>query len=199
MERRKTPRAGCLVMAAGNGARFGENKLSACLEGQTLIERTLDAIPADAFSKVLVVTQYQEVETAARQRDFSTVRNEHPDWGVSHTILLGTRALADCEGILYLVADQPLLTGDSMRKIVTAWAAAPDFITCAAHEGRRGNPCLFPQDFYPELMALEGDRGGSQVIRAHPDRVRLVEVPQPELTDVDTPETLRQLQRKLEK
>ena len=199
MERHKTPQAGCLVMAAGNGARFGENKLSARLEGRTLIERALDAIPADAFSRVVVVTQYPEVETAARQRGFSTVRNEHPDWGVSHTILLGTRALADCEGILYLVADQPLLTEDSVRKIVAAWTAAPDFITCAAHEGRRGNPCLFPRDFYPELMALEGDKGGSRVIRAHPDRVRLVEVPQPELTDVDTPETLRQLRRELEK
>ena len=199
MERQGTLRTGCLVMAAGNGARFGENKLSVHLGNRTLIQRALDAIPADVFSKVVVVTQYGQVEEAARQRGFSTVRNEHPNWGVSHTILLGTQALQDCDGILYLVADQPLLTASSVRQVVLAWTEHPDTIACAAHNGRRGNPCMFPKDLFPELMALEGDRGGSQVIRAHPERVRLVEVPEPELTDVDTLETLEQLQKNLEK
>ena len=199
MEQKKSLRAGCLVMAAGNGARFGENKLSACLGDRTLIQRTLDAIPADVFSKVIVVTQYEQVEAAARRRGFLAVRNTHPDWGVSHTILLGTQALQDCDGILYLVADQPLLTAFSVRQVVLDWMEHPDTIACAAHNGRRGNPCLFPKDLFPELMALAGDKGGSQVIRAHPERVRLVEIPEPELTDVDTPETLEQLQKNLEK
>ena len=41
-----TPRVGCVVMAAGNGARFGSNKLLAELEGRSLIRRALDAVPA---------------------------------------------------------------------------------------------------------------------------------------------------------
>lgn len=53
-------------MAAGNAARFGENKLSAMVNGKPLIEHALDAIPRESFSRVLVVTQHENVEEAAK-------------------------------------------------------------------------------------------------------------------------------------
>ena len=37
---------GCLVMAAGNGARFGSNKLEASFAGKTLFSIALAAFPA---------------------------------------------------------------------------------------------------------------------------------------------------------
>ena len=46
------PRLGCLVMAAGNARRFGENKLTCALDGRTLIERTLEAVPREEFAAV---------------------------------------------------------------------------------------------------------------------------------------------------
>ena len=45
----------------------------------------------------------------------------------------------------------------------------------------------------PELRALKGDRGGTVVIRAHPSRLLLVETPEAELADVDTPAALSAL------
>ena len=42
----------------------------------------------------------------------------------------------------------------------------------------------------PELMALEGDRGGSGVIRRHEEALLLVEAAEEELWDVDTPQAL---------
>ena len=39
-------RPGCVVMAAGNASRFGENKLLALWRGRSLIERALAAVPA---------------------------------------------------------------------------------------------------------------------------------------------------------
>ena len=56
----------------------------------------------------------------------------------------------------------------------------------------RGNPCLFPARFYPELLALNGDRGGSAVIRNHEADLILLETDALELTDIDTPEALKQ-------
>ena len=103
-------RVGCVAMAAGNAARFGGNKLAARLEGRSLIERALDAAAGTEFDRVAVVSQYPEVEALAAARGFLSLRNRHPDWGLSHTIRLGTEALRDCDGILYLVCDQPLLT-----------------------------------------------------------------------------------------
>ena len=184
------PRLGCLVMAAGNARRFGENKLTCTLEGRTLIERTLEAVPREEFAAVCVVSQYEDIEELAGRYRFAAIHNAHPDWGISHTIRLGTEAMQDCDGILYLVSDQPLLRCDSVLRVVEAWKKQPEKIAGAAHAGRRGNPNLFPARFFPELCALEGDRGGSSVIRRHEDALRLVETAEPELSDCDTKQAL---------
>ena len=155
-------------MAAGNAARFGENKLAAMVNGKPLIEHALDAIPRESFSRVLVVTQHKNVEAAAKKFGFETLRNEHPERGQSETIRLGTAALSDCDALCFMVADQPM----------------------------RGNPCLFPARFFPELLSLEGDVGGSAVIKRHLDDLLLFEAPETELCDVDTKEALEALKKR---
>ena len=47
-------RIGCVVMAAGDARRFGENKLAIELGGKTLIRRALEAVPAEEFAAVAV-------------------------------------------------------------------------------------------------------------------------------------------------
>lgn len=188
-------RIGCVVMAAGNAARFGGNKLAARLDGRTLAERALDAVPAGL--ETVVVTQYPAVAALAAARGFRAVQNERPDWGISHTIRLGTQALSGCGGILYLVSDQPLLTRGSVEKVVRRWLEDPTRIAAAGHGGVRGNPCLFPRAFFPELLALREDHGGNTVLRRHERGLRLLEVPEEELTDVDTPQALAKLKEEM--
>lgn len=185
---------GCVVMAAGNARRFGANKLAAALEGKPLILRALEAVPKGLFARVEVVTQYPEIADLAAKFGFDVLRNDRPDLGLSHTIALGTQALADCGAILYMVADQPLLARETVSRVAAAWQETPERIVAAAHGGKRGNPCIFPHEFFPELLALTGDTGGSAVIKRHPDRLRTVEVPAAELADVDTPAALASLQ-----
>ena len=181
---------GCLIMAAGNASRFGENKLTASFAGKSLFSLALAAIPADTFARVTVVSQYPVLLQEAEQAGFHAIRKDRPDDGISRTIRLGTEAMADCAGILYMVADQPLLRQETVLRIVQDWRQHPGCIVGAAHNGHRGNPCLFPARFFPELCALEGDRGGSSVIRRHEDALRLVEAAEPELSDCDTKQAL---------
>ncbi|HCE61398.1 MAG TPA: nucleotidyltransferase family protein, partial [Clostridiales bacterium] len=101
------PRLGCLIMAAGNASRFGENKLFAAYRGKTLLELALLAVPPQLFARVTVVSQYEPALGLARQYGFEAIRNCEPELGVSRTIQLGTQAMLDCDAILYMVADQP--------------------------------------------------------------------------------------------
>ena len=182
---------GCVIMAAGNAVRFGENKLAALFRGKPLIWHALEAVPSDL--EAVVVTQYPEVEAMAAEFGFACLKNSHPHWGISYTIRLGTTHLSHCDGILYLVSDQPLLQRESVQRVVEAWKAHPDCIVGAAHDGKRGNPNLFPKRFFSELMALEEDHGGNTVIRRHAEALLTVEVPKNQLTDVDTPTALQDL------
>ena len=182
--------AGCLLMAAGNASRFGENKLTARFDGQSLFSLALAAIPKELFARVTVVSQYPVLLEEAARTGFDTILNDRPQDGISRTIRLGTQAMADCAGILYMVADQPLLRAGTVRRVVDGWRAHPECIAAAAHNGNRGNPCLFPARFFPELCALEADRGGSSVIRRHEDALLLVEAGERELFDCDTKQAL---------
>ena len=191
---REELRVGCLLMAAGNAERFGENKLlCAAWDGRSLIEHALDAIPRECFARVLVVTQYPEITALAKARGFETLQNEHPERGQSGTIRLGTRALSDCGAICFMVADQPLLRRETLAREVDFFSSHREHIVALGHNGVRGNPCLFPARFFPELLSLEGDVGGSAVIKKHPDNLMLFEAPEEEMRDVDTKESLAAL------
>ena len=50
--------------------------------------------------------------------------------------------------------------------------------------------------FFPELLSLEGDVGGSAVIKRHLDDLLLFEAPETELRDVDTKEALEALKKR---
>ena len=187
---------GCVVMAAGDARRFGENKLAALFDGKTLIRRALEAVPSEEFSAVAVVTQYPEVEDLAAEFGFIPVRNPHPDWGISHTIRLGLEALGDCEAALFQVSDQPMLCRETVAAEVAFFREHPDKLVGLSHGGVRGNPCIFPAAYFPELLALTEDHGGSNVIRRHDEDLLLFECPARELEDADTRQALRAMEER---
>lgn len=148
---------GCLLMAAGNAKRFGENKLlCAAGDGRSLIEHALDAIPRECFARVLVVTQYPEIAALAKERGFETLQNRHPERGQSETIRLGTRALSDCGAICFMVADQPLLRRETLTREVDFFSSHREHIVALGHNGVRGNPCLFPRPLLPRAARARG-------------------------------------------
>ena len=184
---------GCVVLAAGNARRFGSNKLQAQVDGESLIRRALETVPSGLVT--VVVSQYPEILSLAGEYGFEAVWNDQPDLGLSRSVRLGLEQLTDCGGVLFLVADQPWLKRDSVEALAALWAQHPAKIAAMAHGGVRGNPCLFPAQFYPELLALNGDRGGSAIIRRHEDALILLETDALELADVDTPAALEQVRQ----
>lgn len=187
---------GCVVMAAGDARRFGENKLAAEFDGKSLICRALDAVPAQLLHQTIVVTQYPEVEALAKKYGFLPVRNPHPDWGISYTIRLGLEALNNCDAALFQVSDQPMLKRQSVENALALFLKHPQQIVALSHGGVRGNPCIFPARFFPELLALQEDHGGSSVIRQHENDLLLLEVPAQELEDADTRQALMEMQNR---
>lgn len=180
-----------MILAAGNATRFGENKLSAKIDGKTMIECAFDAIPTEKLCDIVVVTQYDSIIKLAESRGFHCVVNDQPALGISRSVMLGTTVLKDhCDGILYQVADQPWLKRGSVSRMLDVFRDYPDRIVGMSSGGRRGNPCVFPKGFFDELCSLSGDKGGRAVIERHEDSLILFEVSADELTDVDTPEDI---------
>ncbi|MBE6933064.1 MAG: nucleotidyltransferase family protein [Ruminococcaceae bacterium] len=182
---------GCVILAAGSGMRFGGDKLHAEFSGVSLIRRAMQAVPEGC--PAAVVTGDSQIAALAREQQMTVVWNHRPELGISRSVRLGTMAMTQYNAICFLVADQPLLKRESVQKLLDEWRLHPDRIIRAAHDGKPGNPCVFPREFFPALCNLQGDRGGSAVARSFPEKVIMVELPKRELLDCDTPEVLRQL------
>ena len=185
---------GCVILAAGNGMRFGQNKLLAEFRGKPLIQWTMETVPRELIRHAVVVTQYQTVTELAEGFGFRVLWNPAPELGISHSVCLGTQALkGECRGLMFLVSDQPMLRKETVARLIEAFLRNPYRIIVPAAEGRQGNPCVFPAALFPDLEALEGDRGGKQIIRRHPELVTEIPVDPIELLDVDTASDLRSL------
>ncbi|MBE6824165.1 MAG: nucleotidyltransferase family protein [Ruminococcaceae bacterium] len=185
---------GCVLMAAGDSKRFGENKLNRKVDGTSLIDRALRNIPKEKLYKVVVVSQYDEVIKKAQSLGFSGIKNAHPDFGISHTIKLGLDDVCDCDATMFMVSDQPLLKKESVSQMLDFFEQNNQYIVGMGYGGVRGNPCVFPRKYYDELRKLEEDHGGSTVIRMHEDELLLFEANHPdELSDIDTKADLQKL------
>ena len=176
-----------ILMAAGIGRRFGGNKLLAPFHGRPLWEYAWERA-VEAKKKlgiqVLMVSGYQPLLQAP---EVIPVCNDLPLLGASHTVRLGVKE-AEKMGMQYavfMVSDQPMLKTSSLKRLIEA--REPGKIVCLSKDGRAGNPVVFHRDFFPELLALTGDRGGKMVMHRHMDAVKWVEADEmSELTDIDT-------------
>lgn len=194
-------RLGCVVMASGEGRRFGGlpgGKLTAPLAGVPVLERALSAIPGDLFD-VVVVTRWDGAEGLCARLGVRCVRPDGPL--KSDTVRAGLRALGGRAGCLFVTGDQPLLRPSSVRAMARELIREPGAIVRLGFEGRAAGPVLWPADELRALFALRGDAGGAVLLRDRAElaaRVRVVRASGPEeLDDVDTRDDLARLEAAL--
>lgn len=123
------------------------------------------------------------------------VHNTDYATGLASSLKAGIRAVpADCDGAMILLGDMPRIAPEHIDRLVEAFAAAPESIVVPVHEGKQGNPVLWPRRYFPELPQLEGDAGAKRLIAALREHVQEVPMGTSAIfADVDTPEELRRV------
>ena len=202
MNKQSEKTVGCIVMASGTGERFGENKLLARLAGREMLLYVVDAVRTAAFSKILVVTRYPEVQELIENvygpaDSCPPVRCVlYPGGPQSETVKRGLPEMLSCDACLFAAGDQPLLRKESVSRIAETYRRlaagdGPDPVCRLSFAGRPGNPVLFPAKYYPQLMEIRGDRGGGQILKDGTIPVEYIEAGDAmELMDVDRKEDL---------
>ena len=93
------------------------------------------------------------------------------------------------DALLVMLADQPAITADDLRRMVGLWRRNPEQIIAAQYSGTIGVPAIFPRWCLRELSELRGDRGARVLLQRHQERVTRFALPGAAL-DIDTPEDL---------
>lgn len=184
-----------VVLAAGRSSRMGgPNKLLATFDGVPLIRRSVEtALAAKNAETVRVVVGHMKDEIAAALEGLDVEIVENPSFaeGLSTSLKAGFAASERADGVLVMLADQPLLTPQDLDRLIAAFTGeGRGAIVAAVDRGKRRNPVILSTGFFPAIEALVGDVGAARIITAHPDALTEIEIGPAASTDVDTPEAL---------
>lgn len=196
-------------MASGFGKRYGTNKLITEFQGEPLylhgllsLQKAAKLLEEDKIQcKLFLISQYERVLSGSFDRvpEAERIFNEDSDQGITASLKLGTEvSRKDTDAFLYFVADQPCMRGETIAEFVRGFLKSGKGIGCVCAKGHRGSPNLFSRKYKTELLALEGDQGGRQIMQKHPEDIWMMEVDERELRDIDQPSDLRQLRLELE-
>ncbi len=195
---RSRPRVAALVLAAGLSRRMApQNKLLAMMpNGQRMIQATAHRILGSSANPVIVVSGHQDRQIREALADCKVRFVHAPDYaeGVAASLRTGIAALSSSIGaVMVCLGDMPLVESATMDRIIAAYDPSEGReIIIPCFDGQRGNPVLWGQRFFPELLALSGDTGARQILHKYMEYVSEVGVDSDSvLRDFDTPDALQ--------
>jgi molybdenum cofactor cytidylyltransferase len=174
------------LLAAGQGVRFGSDKLLAEFEGDPLglkSARTLFGLPF--ASHIVVCRPGSELAEHYKNLGFDVVANDQPERGQAHSLHLAVHAamMSNAKALLVALADMPIVSAEHLTALVAGYNGV---ITASTNGHSSMPPAIFPRDVWPDLLATSGD-AGARVLLKH---AKLVAAPLGELRDIDTPADL---------
>jgi molybdenum cofactor cytidylyltransferase len=174
------------LLAAGQGVRFGSDKLVAEFEGEALglkAARMLFGLPF--ASHIVVCRPDSELAEHYKKLGFDVVANDQPERGQAHSLHLAVKAamMSNAKALLVALADMPFVSVAHLTAMVTKYDGV---ITASTNGHSPMPPAIFPRDVWPDLLATSGDAGARALLKV----AKLVAAPEGELRDIDTPADL---------
>lgn len=171
------PRA--LILAAGEGRRFGAPKQLADVDGAPMLARVIAlARPYDP----LVVLGAHAQEILTRIEVGPHIICTEWDAGQAASLRAGVAALEGEERILVLLGDMPFVNRDVIEAVLAAGGCAR-----AVYDGVPGHPVVLDRAVLARIPALTGDEGARSLL-ADCATVEAAHLADP--TDIDRPEDL---------
>jgi len=182
-----TSRVSAILLAAGSSKRMGKLKQLLPLGDKPVIMHCLDTVIESGITDIVVVLNPggKEIEEAIRHLPLTIVFNNNPSSEMAESVRIGLQSVRyDSSGILMYLSDQPLISKNTLKILITWHEKEPDKILIPLYGNKRGHPGLFPKQCADEVFQGFTLR---EIVHKDNGRIQLVEV-QDEgiLYDMDT-------------
>jgi CTP:molybdopterin cytidylyltransferase MocA len=177
---------GGLVLAAGEGRRFGGTKQLAELDGRPLLEHALAAVAGISPRVVVLGHAAQEILERVDLQGAEPVICEHWAEGQAASVKCGVAALGDVSAAVVTLADQPFITPEVVARVLDLGGHEA---VRATYDGVPGHPVVLGRRLLDRVGELRGDAGFRDLLRtASVYEVEVGDLADP--TDIDTREEL---------
>src|SRR5207244_1461296 len=147
---------------AGASTRFGSAKQLVRVAGRPLLHTAVTRAAEVTGNALIVVLGAGAAELAPllKHSPGSIVVNHEWREGLASSIRAGVARLpASCTGVMLLLADQPAVTADDLKRLAGTWRKQHKYIAAELYAGNRGVPANFPRRAFRDFSELEGDCG----------------------------------------
>jgi molybdenum cofactor cytidylyltransferase len=175
------------LLAAGQGKRFGGDKLSADLSGTPVGLMAARTVSGMGFGAMFAVCRDEALAPALTGLGFHILHNEQPGLGQSHSLHLAVRAAEQTpvQALLVCLADMPFVSADHISSIVTKMSEHSGIIA-SQYGAQAMPPALFPRNCWSVLLNTKGDAGARSLLAG----ALHIQAPPETLIDIDTVQDL---------
>lgn len=159
--------------------------------GTTVFAQTYSRLKL-AVTDVLIVTR-PEIASQLMLISPELLVFDNAQDGMGATLAFAIKNTSSWDSALICLADMPFISTETYKSI--AQASNSQSIVVPVCEGKKANPVSFGRRFFSELQNLSGDTGGREVLKRHPDSIKMLKITEHAvLDDIDTPADLARLQ-----
>ena len=180
-----------IILAAGEGSRFGGSKLSESLGSGSVVGSTIRSLSSFCESITVVTGCHREAVAAAVSsfEDIDLVHNAEYKSGMFSSVLAGVHAQPAGSALLLIPGDIPLVRESACRAILEH-AAVSNRICIPVYKGKKGHPVFIPAAVVDRLRVADPAGNLRDFLEAEGfDRVAVNDPGV--LRDIDTREDLR--------
>jgi molybdenum cofactor cytidylyltransferase len=182
---------GGVILAAGEGRRFGATKQLAPLRGRPLLEYAVESMLCVPAIWPVVVVLGHDADAIRAGTDLGDVRVVVcADWreGQAASLRCGVAALGPVDAAVVMLGDQPFITPQVVAGVLDVDDRYHDAVR-ATYGGEPGHPVLLTRRLLDRVDELEGDVGFRWLLEGQ--RVKRFEAGHLcDPTDIDTREEL---------
>jgi molybdenum cofactor cytidylyltransferase len=163
-----------ILPAAGAGERFGKHKLLYPLPDGDLVGVAAARCLIGVLPNSLAILRQGDNHLAEAYESLGlrVVENNQAGLGMGVSLAKGIEASADAHGWVIALADMPWIDAATILALVRRLEQGASL--CApVYQGRRGHPVGFGGQWRQQLMALRGDRGARDLLKAYPKELVL--------------------------
>ncbi|MGM0420854.1 MAG: nucleotidyltransferase family protein [Bacillota bacterium] len=173
-----------VVLAAGEGSRMGELKQLLPWGDSTIIETVLANIKESSLDgeiRVVLGAEAERIESRLADKGYKLLYNPDYTRGMFSSVIAGIQDLpADTEALLFMLADQPLVTSDIYNRLLRHYKQKRPLLLVPSYQGRRGHPLIISAQLISEIYKLaqggEPDGGLRALVDKYEDSIEYLEV-----------------------
>ena len=155
-----------IILAAGSASRMGSLKQLLPFRGKTILDNVIANAHKSKLNETILVLGYcadkikQNLDLPDGSPGIRIVINKEYKKGQSSSLKKGLENISvNCDGAMFLLGDQPLVTDIIINKLILAFETSIAPIVIPYCNGKRGNPVIIAKSLFFRLKSLSSDTG----------------------------------------